>query len=299
MREATFTAFDTTNIIHCDVSDDAIRSCIDLCLGYHRQFDRFSSDSEVSRLNDAAGMALACSDDVRTMLGIAQSLYHETNGAYNIALGPVMDLWHFEDDLFEVPDEAMVQDALSRCDLSSVEIDGDKVRIPVGMNMDLGSIAKGYAADRAAIYLIDHGATSGFVNFGGTIVVLGPKEDGSRWRFGQQEPYADYGTKFWAVLESYEGAFATSGSYERGIMKNDVRYHHLIDAHTGFPLQNGILTASVWAANATMADALSTAIFALGAEEGLRFACELQVEALIRMESGKVLHTEDFPFRFV
>ena len=337
--ERSFFAFDTYNIIHADVAEDVVEECVQLCMSYNDRLSRFLSESDVSRMNDAAGNWHDCGKDVWTMLQIAQALYEETDGAYNVAVGPVMDLWDFKTEPLVFPERDALARALSRADLSAVELDrmpehdgaseagnvqtsldpeasgrlkaaGSEltnsllgletfmVKLPVGMRIDLGSIAKGYITDRAGEFLLQHGATSGFLNFGGNILVLGPKADGSAWRFGQQEPYETFGTKLWAILTATCGSFATSGGYERGVTVDGVRYHHLIDARTGYPVQNDLLTATVYAGNAMMADALSTSIFVLGADDGLKLAQELGVGALVRTEGGKVMYTQGFPFTF-
>lgn len=298
--ERSFFAFDTYNIIHADVADDVVEACVALCMGYNDQLSRFLPDSEVNRLNASAGSGspFECGDDVASMLQIAQALYEETGGAYNVAVGPVMDLWRFDVEPLRLPDADELQAALAASDFSKVRIDGNAVTLPAGMRIDLGSIAKGYIVDRAGDFLLEHGATSGFLNFGGNTLALGPKGDGAPWRFGLQEPYAPFGKKFWCVLESSAGAFATSGGYERGATLDGVRYHHLIDSRTGYPVRNDLLTATVYAGNATMADALSTCVFVLGAEAGLRLVRDLGVQALVRTEGGKVYRTEGFPAVF-
>ncbi|MBO4365526.1 MAG: FAD:protein FMN transferase [Eggerthellaceae bacterium] len=296
--ERAFFAFDTYNIIHANVSEDAVEACVDLCMRYNEQLSCFLPESEVSRLNASAGEPFACSEELSSMLQIAQALYEETAGAYNVAIGPVMDLWDFKAETLQLPNTAALERVLQESDLAKMELEGTRVCLPEGMRIDLGSIAKGFIVDRAAEFLLEQGATSGFLNFGGNILVLGPKSDGSPWRFGQQEPYANFGEKFWAILEATVGAFATSGGYERGITVGETRYHHLIDARTGYPVQHDLLTVTVYAGNATMADALSTSIFVLGAEAGLQLAQDLGVGALVRTEADKVLYTKGFPFHF-
>lgn len=296
--ERSFFAFDTYNIIHVDAPDEVVQGCVDLCMAYNDQLSRFLPNSEVSRLNAAAGSAFECSDAVAYMLQVALALYDETDGAYNVAIGPVMDLWRFDEEPLRLPQPDDLRRALAVCDLSNAQIEGHAVTLPAGMRIDLGSIAKGYIVDRAGEFLIEHGVESGFLNFGGNTLALGPKEDGSPWRFGLQEPYAPFGQKFWCVLESGSGAFATSGGYERGATIDGVRYHHLIDSRTGYPVRNDLLTATVYAGNATMADALSTCVFVLGAEAGLQLVQDLGAQALVRTEGGEVLRTECFPVRF-
>lgn len=295
--ERAFFAFDTYNIIHADVPEDVVEACVQLCMRYHEQLNRFSAESEVSRLNATAGVPFACGEDMLAMMRIAVALFEETGGAYNVALGPVMDLWDFKAKSLRLPDPDALQRARSAIDLSRVQLGEGTVTLPAGMRIDLGSIAKGYIIDRAGEFLWQHGVTSGFLNFGGNILILGPKPDGEPWRFGQQEPYATFGTRFWAILESRTGSYSTSGSYERGVTVDGVRYHHLIDPRTGYPVCNDALTATVFCGSAMMADAISTSIFVLGPDAGLQLAQDLEVGALIRTESGKVMYTQGFPFR--
>lgn len=295
--ERAFFAFDTYNIIHADIPETVMESCVQLCMRYHDQFNRFSAASEVSRLNAASGTSFPCSQDMLTILQIAVALYEETAGAYNVALGPVMDLWDFKAETLQFPDPDALQQALAATDLSRLQGGNGEVTLPKGMRIDLGSIAKGYIIDRAGEYLMQHGATSGFLNFGGNILALGGKPDGSPWRFGQQEPHAAFGEKFWAILETQAGSFSTSGGYERGVTVDGVRYHHLIDARTGRPVRNDLLTVTVFAGSAMMADALSTSMFVLGAKAGLQLAQDLEVGVLMRTESGKIMYTDGFPVR--
>lgn len=295
--ERSFFAFDTYNIIHVNAPADVVEECVALCLRYNGQLSRFIADSEVGRLNASAGSPFRCSGDMMRMLRLAQALYEETHGAYNIAVGPVMDLWNFGTEPLQLPQPEALHAALAACDFSAVVFDGDTVTLPAGMRIDLGSIAKGYIIDRAAEFLVENGVTSGFLNFGGNTLAIGPKEGGAPWRFGLQEPYAAFGKKFWAVLESDVGAFSTSGGYERGATLDGVRYHHLIDSRTGYPVRNNLLTATVYAGNATMADTLSTCLFVLGPEAGMQLAADLGVGALMRTENGSVHATPGFPFR--
>lgn len=299
VSERSFEAFDTYNTIHAAASDSVIEQAISLCLQVHANFNRFSESSELAHIARSSGEWTRCSSDLAYMVNVAKALYEETKGSYNIALSPVLALWNFEKKDFPVPDEQSLQEALQFCDLSRVKLESGFIFTPSNMKLDLGSIAKGYAADIAASFLVDQGCTQGFLNFGGTVLALGPKQGRRAWVFGLQEPYCAHGERFWALLECFKGAFATSGSYERGMTINGHRYHHILDPRNGMPVSNGVLEVTVYAGSAMMADALSTTLFVLGPDEGMKLANDLEVGVLFRLEDRRVVMTEGFPAKLV
>ena len=386
-NHSCFQAFGTINHIYADVSNDVLCACKSLCLSLHQKFNRFDKTSELASLNAHAGQEFRCSQDMASVLQVACALYEESEGLYNVAVGPLSDLWHFtarDDTAFRVPEPSAVESALARTNLSLVELhqsreesaarlssfalcredlcgevlrgevlreealrgeascrkgrpseqrtaltalEGEKalesestpepesafepefapklefeeekipIRIPSGMRLDLGSIAKGYAADRAAAFLWSQGARHGFLNFGGTILVLGPKADGSAWSFGLQSASAAPGQEHWVALELHWGALAVSSGYERGANCGKRRFHHIINPKTGYPVENGVAETAVLAQNAMMADALSTAAFVMGPESAFDLVHSLNAALLFRMEDGRVRMTQGFPVR--
>ena len=295
LPSCTFDAYDTRNVICADASEDALRSMRDECLRLHRAFNRFSSESEISRLAAADGESFECSSELAILLQLSLSLHSESKGAFNPALGPVMDSWRFAADAFCMPDGESLRAALAASDPSRIRLDGKIAVLPRGMRLDLGGVAKGFAAEVAASMACALGAKRGFLNFGGTICVLGPKPDGDAWSFGLPDAGVPYGAGFWAVLHARAGSFATSSPAYRGVDCNGTRLHHIIDPRTGRPVSNGVAEVTVHAQGAAMADALSTTLFVMGAEEGMAFARDLGVGALMRMDGGTVVMTRDFP----
>lgn len=183
---------------------------------------------------------------------------------------------------------------------SHVRISGDGlVRIPRGMGFDFGGIAKGYAAERAVAVLSQAGSARGFVNFGGTIAVLGPEAPDSAWVFGLQKAGADYGREFWALIDAARGAFATSAGYFRDSLSGGQAQSHIIDPRTGISADNGVAEVTVHCRSATLADALSTAFFVMGPASGLRLAGDLGAEALFSMRDGSVVASPGFPARIL
>lgn len=295
-----FFAYDTRNVICADADESVLDQVVGECLRLHRVFNRFSADSEISQLNRSLGRSFTCSDDVSLLLWLSLALHGESEGAFNPAIGSVCDLWDFSQERFEKPGPAQLERALACADLSKAGFSDDgSIILPEGMSLDLGGVAKGYAAERAALMLMQAGAGRGFVNFGGTIAVIGPKPDGSSWTFGLQREGSAYGESFWALLDAAEGSFATSARYYRGVEEGGVRYHHIIDPRMGHPVQNGVSEVTVHCAGAAMADALSTTLFVMGPDEGLAFASDLGAAALFRMQDGSVRASSGFPVRIL
>ena len=163
-----------------------------------------------------------------------------------------------------------------------------------GAQIDLGGIAKGYIADRLKEYLVDGGVYSGLINLGGNILCIGKKRDGSKFRIGVQQPFADR-TDTIATLQISNASIVSSGIYERYFKKNGVIYHHILDTTTGYPLQNGLLGVSVVAAESVDADALSTSLFAMGLEEGLAWINrKAGIEAVFITQDEKLHYSSNF-----
>jgi thiamine biosynthesis lipoprotein len=148
-----------------------------------------------------------------------------------------------------------------------------------GQKLDLGGIAKGFAADEAKRILIENGVKSALINLGGNILTLGNKEDGSPFRIGIQNPLRQTG-QFIGVLSASDRTIVTSGTNERFFVKDGIRYHHIINPHTGYPAQTGLLSVTVVCENSMYADALTTSLFVLGVEKGLKLLEQTGDEAI-------------------
>jgi thiamine biosynthesis lipoprotein len=217
-----------------------------------------------------------------------------SGGAFDITIGPLVRLWGIEPGEGEVPPQAAIEDRLSLVDYRNVVLDREEMSIFLTepeMAIDLGAIAKGYAGDKAADMLENSGVGHALLDFGGNIVTVGRKPDGSRWRIGIQNPEDDRG-RYLGILEVGEAAVVTSGVYERYFIQDGVRYHHILDTDTGYPVWNGLSSATVIAGQSTAADALSTAVFSLGLVDGLDLVERLpDVEAIMVAEDGTVYVT--------
>ncbi|MCD7886320.1 MAG: FAD:protein FMN transferase [Clostridiales bacterium] len=231
-----------------------------------------SEDSEVSQLNREGSAAL--SEDTAALVERALEICDSTGGAFDITVFPLMDLWGFTTQDYQVPDPADIQSALTLVGADRVSYDAatSTVTLGEGQSIDLGGIAKGYTSQRLMELFEEMGVTSAMVSLGGNIQCLGTKPDGSLWRVGIQDPVGSEGSIV-AVIEVEDQAVITSGSYERYFTDEATgkTYHHIIDPATGYPADSGLVSVTIVTADGTLGDALSTALFIMGLEEGTAY----------------------------
>lgn len=238
------------------------------CAAYEALLSKTIASSDVSRINRANGSPVKVDMHTITVLQQALEISRLSGGAFDITIAPATALWDFKADPPALPDEAKLAAAAALADYTKISIEGNVVTLPAGMMIDLGAIAKGYIADEIAALCRTQGITSGMLNFGGNVVVIGSKPDGSPWRIGIQDPDAQTGVSI-AVLPATDTSMVTSGIYERGFDLNGIRYHHILDTATGWPIRNELASISILSESSMLGDALSTACFALG-EAGAR-----------------------------
>lgn len=228
-------------------------------------------DSEVSRVNAAAGSrAVAVSPDTFSVIREGLERSRAGDGWFDVTVGPLVRLWGIGTGGERVPSPEEIRGALSRVNYRLAELDegAQTVRLGMaGMALDLGGIAKGYAADEAARILSQRGVRHALIDLGGNILTLGLKPDGAPWRIGVQDPEKARGAPL-GVLTVGPGAVVTSGVYERFFESGGVRYHHLMDTRTGYPARSGLLSVTVVTEKAIRADGSTSLAFILGLERG-------------------------------
>jgi thiamine biosynthesis lipoprotein len=260
----------------------------------------FLPDSDISRINAAAGiMPVQVHDDVFML--IERAIHHAgiSGGAFNPAIGPVVSLWGIGGIDPRVPSQQEINAVLPLLNWQDIELDRERrsvfLRRP-GMALDLGAIAKGYAADEAVAIIRRAGLRRGLVDLGGNVVTYGLKQDRSPWRVGLQDPLGDRGS-FIGVISGWDMTVVTSGVNERYFMANGLRYHHLFSPFDGFPAKNGFLSTTIVTAVSMDADALSTSIFVMGYEKGRALVESLEgVEAIFIFEDKSVRKTAGLDF---
>lgn len=231
--------------------------------------------SEVGAINARAGVE-PVEVSAETFFVVEQSLeYSEISGGkFDITVQPLVDLWGIGTEPPRVPDNVEIAEAVALIGSDDVELDRNNKTVylrRLGMAIDLGGIAKGYAADLVEEYLRTNGMTRGILNFGGNIIAFGDKPGdkpgGVPWVIGIQDPFDSRGVPI-GTVELAEGAVVTSGIYERYFEYAGRRYHHILDPDTGYPVDNELVSITIIGESGIEADAFSTLIFALGARNG-------------------------------
>lgn len=258
--------------------------------------------SELTAVNQAAGKTpVTVSEDTYRVIEVAKKYAEESEGAFDITIFPVVDLWGIGTEHARVPSPEEVEAALKNTGYQDLILDPETHSVflkRTGMGLDLGGIAKGYAADRTAEKLKSLGVTQGIINMGGNIVAMGTKADGSPWKIGIQNPMTDRG-EYIGIVNAVDQTVVTSGIYERYFEVDNQRYHHIVDTRTGYPADNELAGISILTNSSIDADALSTTCFVLGAEKALAFInARPGVDALLITKDKRVMMTEGFKKSF-
>lgn len=299
-----------------DSQDKALLDdCLALCDKYELVFSRTNEKSELYKLNHrkdtsdkdpntdrqttpypVSGTADTwhISEDLAALLSEGLDITRESDGAFDIAIAPLTSLWDFTAEDPKVPDDAAIQKALPLCSSDGVTIDGQDITLPSDdIQFDVGAIAKGYIADRLKDFLVKKGVKSAIINLGGNVLCIGSKPDGTPFKVGIQKPFADR-NETEAVMDITGKSVVSSGIYERCFKQDGKLYHHILNPKTGYPYDNSLVSVTIISDQSVDGDALSTTCFALGLEDGLKFAEKKGVQAVFITEDYKLHYTDGF-----
>lgn len=276
---------------------------MNLCDKYEKIFSRTASDSELYQLNHRELTPVAGTEDTFQVSNplaelIRKGLYYSelSEGAFDIAIEPLTSLWDFTAEDPQVPEDRLIQKALTKCDYHNVSVsDNNEVILKTeDTAIELGAIAKGYIADRLKDYLISQGVKSAIINLGGNVLCIGGKPDDSSFKIGIQKPFADRSETI-AVMDIKDKSVVSSGVYERCFEQDGTLYHHLLNPRTGYPYDNGLIAVTIISDESVDGDALSTTCFALGLEDGMKLAESLDnVQAFFVTSDYEIHYTKDF-----
>lgn len=299
-----------------DSQDKALLDdCLALCDKYELVFSRTNEKSELYKLNhrkdtsdkdpNADGQTTPypvsgtadtwhISEDLAALLSEGLDITRESDGAFDIAIAPLTSLWDFTAKDPKVPDDAAIQKALPLCSSDGVTIDGQDITLPSDdIQFDVGAIAKGYIADRLKDFLVKKGVKSAIINLGGNVLCIGSKPDGTPFKVGIQKPFADR-NETEAVMDITGKSVVSSGIYERCFKQDGKLYHHILNPKTGYPYDNSLVSVTIISDQSVDGDALSTTCFALGLEDGLKFAEKKGVQAVFITEDYELHYTDGF-----
>lgn len=237
---------------------------------------RTDPNSAVSQLNAAGGDEVPVGKEVCDLLRAADTYAQATGGAFDVTLAPVSSAWGFTENAYRVPSREEREQLLDRVGMEHITLKEETAALTPGAAVDLGAIAKGYAADQVAVIFDARGVERGWASLGGNVLAWGGRPDGTAWQVGIQDPaHPDDANALVGTLKLKDAYAVTSGSYQRFFEDSGRRYHHIMDPATAAPAESGLISVTVVTGrdqgNGTMCDALSTALFVMGEERAVDF----------------------------
>lgn len=246
--------------------------------------------TQISQVNQNAGIVpIKVNNEVFELVERALKISKLTDGAFDISYASMDKIWKFDGSMKEMPSPEAIKKSVERIGYEKIILDTKNKTIflkDAGMKLGLGGIGQGYIADKVKEVLQAKGCTAGIVNVSGDINTWGSQIDGKPWTVGIVNPVNK--NKVFATFPLIDSAVETSGSYEKYVTFNNIRYSHIIDPRSGYPA-TGIVSVSVFAKQTEIADALATGVFVLGVEVGLNLINQLKgIECIIVDDKGKI-----------
>lgn len=284
--------------IYDEGKGEVLDEAIDLIAAYDQKLSSNDAGSEIDQINQNSGSEKTIvSPDTYELLEISAEYSKTNDTSFDYTIGPLVNLWQIGFEDARVPTEEEMQQTMSLVDPSLVTFDAEEQSIYLekeGMALDLGGIAKGYIADQVKKLFEERGVTTALIDLGGNVLVMGnsPHRPEGGFNVGVQNPFDSRGA-IAGYMNVLDKAVTTSGTYERYLEKDGKIYHHILDPKTGYPVDNGLTGVTIISEASTDGDALSTAVFALGLEEGLSFVNSQDNLEAIFITDDKKLYTTD------
>ena len=226
------------------------------------KFSRYLDGNIIHAVNTAAGRPVEVDPETASLIDFARTLYEISNGRFDITSGVLRTVWTF-DGSARLPAPTAIDQVRSRVGWHRATWEPPLLTLEPGMEIDLGGIGKEFAVDRCTALARDATPLAAMINFGGDLAVTGPRAGGETWKVGIEGPELDAAEK---VIELRQGALATSGDARRFLLHKGVRYSHILDPRTGWPVPNAPSSVTVAADTCTQAGMLSTLAMLQGAE---------------------------------
>jgi thiamine biosynthesis lipoprotein len=288
---------------------EAIESGFNEIQKLDKYLNNFSPDSEISAISGSAGIKpVRVSNETLDLIEKTVVISELTNGAFDPTIAPVLKLWKFSGRPAEprIPPDDAVKDALKLVDYRKIRINKKTSEVFLqekGMELDLGGIAKGFAADKATEAIKAKNIKAALVSIAGDIRGYGLSTTGKTWRVGIQDPRPENpdSEKPWedifAALYLKDSAISTAGDYQRFLIKNGKRYHHIIDPVTGYPSESGLISVSVIAPEGYIADGIDTAVLIMGADKGMKLLNAKGLDGILVDDQKRVFITKNLKDR--
>jgi thiamine biosynthesis lipoprotein len=285
--------FDTVITLSAFVDDDKVlKEALDECARYEKLFSRTVQGSDIWRINEESGPIQVAPETIE-MLSDGLGVSEASGGAFDMTVEPETKLWNFSGETAKLPDAEALKEAATHVDYKKLVLKDSSVELPDDMGLDLGGIAKGYIADKLGEFLRKKGVKSALINLGGNVLTVGRRAtDDAAWVVGIQDPKAENGTNK-LTLKAEDLSVVTSGNYERFFILDGVRYHHLLNPRTGWPVNEGLDSITILSKSSAMGDALSTACYVLGVDKGMELLKKYDgIDAIFVNSDGSVVMTD-------
>ncbi|MDP8203305.1 MAG: FAD:protein FMN transferase [Candidatus Tenebribacter mawsonii] len=256
-------------------TDSILDNAYKLMEDYENKLSFYKTESQIWKFNNSIIDSLLIDEDLDKILSIAEELFQKTNSHYDVTIGALSEIWAFEDEI--IPANEEIEKAIKNTGYKKLNFRNGYLHKPDEMKINLGSLAKGYIIDKTIEYLKQQNVVSGFVNAGGDMRIFGREKP---YKIGIQHPRSE-SNELIDIINVGNKSIVTSGDYERYFIKDGTRYHHIIDPLTGFPSKD-LISVTVIAETALMADAYSTALFLLEPKQAIKLAEETEgLEAVV------------------
>ena len=276
-------------------SDDEtlLDGAMDLCREYENRFSKTIEGSEIYQLNHRSPEETVFSLSSDTASLIEEGLFYSrlSDGGYDLTVEPLSSLWDFTSGQNVIPPKEDIETAAAKVGYENLALEGNTLTfLSPDTTLDLGSIAKGFIADRLKEYLVSQGVESAIINLGGNVLCIGSQPDGEPFRIGIQKPFASHNETV-GFVEIDDASVVSSGVYERCFTADGKNYHHLLDPRTGYPYDNGLISVVIICPESVDGDALSTTCFSLGLEKGMELLDSTE-------DAAGIFITEDYELHF-
>lgn len=289
------TIYDTD--MNLETKENLLDECLNLCDYYESLLSRTKENSDIYNINHANGKAVNVSTETYQLIKEALQYHELSNGLIDPTIAVISDLWAFTSTTPKVPDAQKIDTALSLVDASQITLTESTNSYTIqladpSMKLDLGFIAKGYIADKLKEYLMSQNVTNALIDLGGNLLTIGKKPDGTAFNIGIQKPFALMNEPI-ITLSVNNSSVVTSGVYERYFEENGIKYHHLLNANTGYPENNNLLSVTILSQSSMEGDALSTTCYLLGLDEGMNLINKTDGVEAIFITTDYTLHYSD------
>ncbi|GMQ59576.1 FAD:protein FMN transferase [Vallitalea sediminicola] len=291
-----------------DVDEEDFDGVFNVISDIESKVSRNISTSEISKINSNDIQDIKLSTDTFNI--IKKGLYYSklSEGRFDITIAPLVSLWGIGTEDARVPSEEEINDTLSKINYKNIFLDEENLTLHIKKDtqIDLGGIAKGYVADKVSEYLRENKLEHAIINLGGNILTVGNKPNGDSWKIGVQNPFNSRGREL-GVATIGQKSIVTSGIYERYLEEDGVKYHHILDPHTGYPVDNDLAGVTIISDHSVDGDGLSTVVFSMGLEDGYKFVEDIdnvgaifitkEKEVYVTSEAGKMFQLTDTDFK--